>query len=41
MKIILQVENELHVIDFSNMTWKLVHMAFGSYVHSLLQISVF
>ena len=40
-KIILQIENELNVIYFSNVAWKLVHVAFGSYVHSLLQISDF
>jgi len=29
------LENELNVIDFSKMIWKLVHMTFGSYVYSL------
>ena len=36
-----KLRNELLVIDFSNMTWKLILMAFGSYIHSLLQISEF
>ena len=36
-----KLRNELHVIDFSNVTWKLILMAFGSYMHSLLQISEF
>jgi len=35
------LENELLVIYFSNVTWKLILMAFGSYMHSLLQISEF
>ena len=34
-------KNELNVIYFSNVAWKLVHMTFGSYVHSLLQIFYF
>ena len=33
-----KLKNELNVIYFSNVAWKLVHMTFGSYVHSLLQI---
>ena len=36
-----KLRNELLVIDFSNVTWKLTLMAFGSYMHSLLQISKF
>ena len=36
-----KLENELNVIYFSNVAWKLVHMTFGSYVHSLLQIFYF
>ena len=36
-----KLRNELHVIDFSKMIWKLVHMTFGSYVHTLLQFSDF
>ena len=33
-----KLKNELNVNYFSNVAWKLVHMTFGSYVHSLLQI---
>jgi len=36
-----KLKNELNVIYFSNVAWKLVHMTFGSYVHSLLQIFYF
>ena len=36
-----KLKNELNVIYFSNVAWKLVLMTFGSFVHSLLQISEF
>ena len=36
-----KLKNELNVIYISNVAWKLVHMTFGSYVHSLLQNSDF
>ena len=35
------LENELHVFDFSNVIWKLVHMTFGSWVYSLFHYSEF
>ena len=36
-----KLKNELNVIDFSKMIWKLVHMTLGSYVYSLFHFSDF
>jgi len=36
-----KLKNELNVIYFSNVTWKLVLMTFGSFVHPLVQNSEF
>jgi len=36
-----KLKNELNVIYFSNVAWKLVLMTFGSFVHSLVQKSEF
>ena len=36
-----KLKNELNVIYFSNVAWKLVLMTFGSFVHSLVQNSEF
>ena len=30
-----KLRNELNIIDFSNVAWKLAHMAYGSFMHSL------
>ena len=35
------LENELNIIEFSKMTWKLVHMACGSSMHIWFQFSEF
>ena len=35
------LENELNVIDFSNVAWKLAHVAYGSFMHSLFLFSEF
>ena len=36
-----KLRNELNIIDFSNVAWKLVHMACGSSMHLLLHFSKF
>ena len=36
-----KLRNELNIIDFSNVAWKLVYMSCGSLIHLLLQFSEF
>ena len=36
-----KLRNELNIIDFSNVAWKLAHVAYGSFMHSLFHFSEF
>ena len=36
-----KLRNELNIIDFSNVAWKLAHVAYGSFMHSLFLFSEF